>query len=193
VDPEFDDSLPSQNDIDGDYFGVFNKYFTLNGRWSEKPHVPAFGQVDAKREEVERFYNFWYDFKSWREFSYLDEEDKYPIDIIDSRQPIDNRNCRWINNNRIWRLLKSKRKRSYRRYIEEKIIITNIKNIKVLDHLCDNFPVSIASRFFTIILISYSSYSVQSSEVNLSFNFLPYPKYSIASISKRKYLNLLNE
>lgn len=92
VDPEFDDSLPSQNDIDNDYFGVFNKYFTLNGRWSEKPHVPSFGQVDAKREEVERFYNFWYDFKSWREFSYLDEEDKEKGQDRDERRWIEKEN-----------------------------------------------------------------------------------------------------
>lgn len=25
---------------------------------------------------MEDFYNFWFDFSSWREFSYLDEEDK---------------------------------------------------------------------------------------------------------------------
>lgn len=92
MDPEFDDSLPSQNDIDNDYFGVFNKFFTLNGRWSEKPHVPSFGQVDAKREEVERFYNFWYDFKSWREFSYLDEEDKEKGQDRDERRWIEKEN-----------------------------------------------------------------------------------------------------
>merc|ERR1711899_20526 len=28
------------------------------------------------RQDVDRFYSFWYDFDSWREFSYLDEEDK---------------------------------------------------------------------------------------------------------------------
>ncbi|XP_020816177.1 dnaJ homolog subfamily C member 2 [Drosophila serrata] len=93
VDPEFDDSLPSQSDIDGDYFGVFNKFFTLNGRWSEaKAPVPAFGEVDAKREEVERFYNFWYDFKSWREFSYLDEEDKEKGQDRDERRWIEKEN-----------------------------------------------------------------------------------------------------
>ncbi|KAH8322112.1 dnaJ homolog subfamily C member 2 [Drosophila kikkawai] len=93
VDPEFDDSLPSQTDIDADYFGVFNKFFTLNGRWSEaKAPVPAFGEVDAKREEVERFYNFWYDFKSWREFSYLDEEDKEKGQDRDERRWIEKEN-----------------------------------------------------------------------------------------------------
>ncbi|KAH8380478.1 hypothetical protein KR009_010918 [Drosophila setifemur] len=92
VDPEFDDSLPSQNDIDSDYFAVFNKFFTLNGRWSEKAQVPIFGEVDAKRDEVERFYNFWYDFKSWREFSYLDEEDKEKGQDRDERRWIEKEN-----------------------------------------------------------------------------------------------------
>ncbi|XP_062136579.1 dnaJ homolog subfamily C member 2 [Drosophila sulfurigaster albostrigata] len=92
VDPEFDDNFPSQSDIDNNYFNSFNKYFNLNARWSEKQHVPPFGEVDAKREEVERFYNFWYDFKSWREFSYLDEEDKEKGQDRDERRWIEKEN-----------------------------------------------------------------------------------------------------
>ncbi|EDV97673.1 dnaJ homolog subfamily C member 2 [Drosophila grimshawi] len=92
VDPEFDDAFPTQTDIDSDYFNAFNKYFNLNARWSEKTSVPPFGDVDAKREEVERFYNFWYDFKSWREFSYLDEEDKEKGQDRDERRWIEKEN-----------------------------------------------------------------------------------------------------
>ncbi|XP_030385105.1 dnaJ homolog subfamily C member 2 [Scaptodrosophila lebanonensis] len=92
VDPKFDDAFPTQADIDSNYFEVFNKYFNLNARWSEKPHVPPFGDVDAKREEVERFYNFWYEFKSWREFSYLDEEDKEKGQDRDERRWIEKEN-----------------------------------------------------------------------------------------------------
>ncbi|XP_017862864.1 PREDICTED: dnaJ homolog subfamily C member 2 [Drosophila arizonae] len=92
VDPEFDDGFPSQSDIDNNYFESFNKYFNLNARWSEKPNVPPFGDVDAKREDVERFYNFWYDFKSWREFSYLDEEDKEKGQDRDERRWIEKEN-----------------------------------------------------------------------------------------------------
>jgi DnaJ family protein C protein 2 len=33
------------------------------------------GTLNSSRNEIEKFYNFWYKFKSWREFSYLDEED----------------------------------------------------------------------------------------------------------------------
>merc|ERR1712059_111060 len=34
------------------------------------------GDMDSTREQVDRLYSFWYDFESWREYSYLDEEDK---------------------------------------------------------------------------------------------------------------------
>lgn len=34
------------------------------------------GDDKATRDHVEHFYNFWYSFESWREYSYLDEEDK---------------------------------------------------------------------------------------------------------------------
>lgn len=34
------------------------------------------GNEDSTRQEVDNFYNFWYEFDSWREYSYLDEEDK---------------------------------------------------------------------------------------------------------------------
>ncbi|XP_064545933.1 dnaJ homolog subfamily C member 2 [Drosophila montana] len=92
VDPEFDDAFPTQTDIESNFFDSFNKYFNLNARWSEKSNVPPFGEVDAKREEVERFYNFWYDFKSWREFSYLDEEDKEKGQDRDERRWIEKEN-----------------------------------------------------------------------------------------------------
>ena len=43
-----------------------------------------------------RFYKFWYDFDSWREYSYLDEEDK--------EKGSDREERRWIEkNNRIQR------------------------------------------------------------------------------------------
>lgn len=92
VDPKFDDNLPSQSQIDNNYYEVFNKYFTLNGRWSERKNVPEFGNEDAKREDVDNFYSFWYDFESWREFSYLDEEDKEKGQDRDERRWIEKQN-----------------------------------------------------------------------------------------------------
>lgn len=45
-------------------------------RWSNDNPVPLLGHVSDSRQKVEAFYNFWYNFDSWREYSYLDEEDK---------------------------------------------------------------------------------------------------------------------
>jgi len=55
---------------------IFTSFFEMNSRWSERQPVPKLGGPNASFKDVENFYAFWYDFQSWREFSYLDEEEK---------------------------------------------------------------------------------------------------------------------
>lgn len=92
IDPHFDNNIPSSSDSKQDFFKVFPHYFVLNARWSEKKRVPKLGDPDATRECVEYFYSFWYDFKSWREYSYEDEEDKEKCSDRDERRYVDKLN-----------------------------------------------------------------------------------------------------
>lgn len=48
--------------------------------------VPRLGAPDAPKSQVEAFYDFWYNFDSWRTFEWLDKEinegsNKYVFDV----------------------------------------------------------------------------------------------------------------
>ncbi|XP_060574229.1 dnaJ homolog subfamily C member 2-like, partial [Ruditapes philippinarum] len=93
VDPLFDDSVPPNNSNSKEkFFEVFRPVFAENARWSNKKRVPDIGEESSSFEEVNRFYGFWYEFDSWREFSYLDEEEKEKGENRDERRWIEKQN-----------------------------------------------------------------------------------------------------
>ncbi|XP_051544413.1 dnaJ homolog subfamily C member 2 [Myxocyprinus asiaticus] len=92
VDPTFDNTVPSKAEGKENFFVVFAPVFERNARWSFKKHSPSLGTMESSFEDVDNFYSFWYNFDSWREFSYLDEEEKEKAECRDERRWIEKQN-----------------------------------------------------------------------------------------------------
>lgn len=59
---------------DGKFYKLWSAVFKAEGRFSRVQPVPKFGDDKSTKEEVEAFYNFFYNFDSWRSFEYQDED-----------------------------------------------------------------------------------------------------------------------
>jgi len=79
---EFDDDVPTDC-APQDFFKVFGPAFMRNGSWSVAQPIPSLGDDTTPVEEVDKFYNFWYNFKSWREFP---DDDEYDLQQAESRE-----------------------------------------------------------------------------------------------------------
>lgn len=62
---------------------VFGPAFKRNSRWSVTQPVPDVGEEETPYAAVDKFYDFWFSFKSWREFPHDDEED---VEQAESRE-----------------------------------------------------------------------------------------------------------
>ncbi|CAK9142146.1 unnamed protein product, partial [Ilex paraguariensis] len=90
---EFDDEIPTDC-APQDFFKVFGPAFTRNGRWSVSQTVPSLGDESTPRKEVDSFYNFWYSFKSWREFPHADEFDLEQAESRDHKRWMERQNAK---------------------------------------------------------------------------------------------------
>ncbi|KAI9638706.1 zuotin [Dioszegia hungarica] len=75
VDEAIEDSVPNPASIPaGKYCATLAPVFAREARFSKVQPVPGFGGEDASKKEVEGFYDFWYNFDSWRSFEWHDKE-----------------------------------------------------------------------------------------------------------------------
>jgi len=74
VDEKANVEPPSKKEASKNYNKLWGRVFKSESRFSKIQPVPQFGDDNSTKEEVDNFYNFWYNFDSWRSFEYLDED-----------------------------------------------------------------------------------------------------------------------
>ncbi|KAG9151809.1 hypothetical protein Leryth_002092 [Lithospermum erythrorhizon] len=90
---EFDDEIPTDC-APHEFYKVFGPAFMRNGRWSVTQPIPSFGDDSTPIQQVDQFYNFWYSFKSWREFPHADEFDLEQAESRDHKRWMERQNAK---------------------------------------------------------------------------------------------------
>jgi DnaJ family protein C protein 2 len=62
---------------------LFGDAFKRQSRWSERLPVPQLGDANTPDKLVDNFYDFWFQFKSWREHP---DEDEHDVDSAECRE-----------------------------------------------------------------------------------------------------------
>ncbi|KOS18920.1 Zuotin [Escovopsis weberi] len=93
VDEEADVEPPTKKQLQkGDYYKLWSRVFKAEARFSRTHPVPTFGDAKATKEHVDDFYNFWYNFDSWRTFEYLDEDVPDDNENRDQKRHVERKN-----------------------------------------------------------------------------------------------------
>ena len=110
----FDDTIPEDVEYnEKEFFIEFGPVFLKNSIWSKKKPVPKIGDMNTPLDKVRKFYKFWSNFQSWRDFSV---EGEYDLEEATSRY--EKR-----------QMLKENRKMKAALLKEEKMRIDNLTNI----------------------------------------------------------------
>lgn len=95
VDENADKEPPSKKDVQkkpGNFYKLWGPVFESEARFSKKQPVPKIGDDNSTKAEVEEFYNFWYNFDSWRSFEYQDEDVPDDNESRDQKRHVERKN-----------------------------------------------------------------------------------------------------
>ncbi|KAI9745082.1 MAG: hypothetical protein M1818_001360 [Claussenomyces sp. TS43310] len=93
VDEHADVEPPSKKQAQGNkFYKLWGNVFKAEGRFSRVQPVPKFGDEKSAKEEVEEFYNFFYNFDSWRSFEYQDEDVPDDNESRDQKRHVERKN-----------------------------------------------------------------------------------------------------
>ncbi|QIW94570.1 hypothetical protein AMS68_000088 [Peltaster fructicola] len=95
VDEAADVEPPSKKDVQkkaGNFYKLWGKVFEAEGRFSKKQPVPKIGDDNSTKQDVDTFYNFWYNVDSWRTFEYLDEDVPDDNENRDQKRHVERKN-----------------------------------------------------------------------------------------------------
>lgn len=74
------------------FLKLWGPVFIAEGRFSKQQPVPKLGDDSSTKEHVEVFYNFWYNFDSWRSFEYQDEDVPDDNENRDQKRHVERKN-----------------------------------------------------------------------------------------------------
>lgn len=93
VDWNIADDVPNPKTVAADkYCEVYAPIFAREGRFSNIQPVAQFGDDASSKKEVEGFYDFWYNFDSWRSFEWHDKEANEGADSRDEKRFTEKKN-----------------------------------------------------------------------------------------------------
>ncbi|ETB61638.1 hypothetical protein YYC_01493 [Plasmodium yoelii 17X] len=90
----FDETIPTKTALDEapNFYEFLNPIFKRNAKWSSKKPVPNIGDENTSIDKVKYFYDFWYEFTSWRDFSYQNEYDYEDAECREERRWMEREN-----------------------------------------------------------------------------------------------------